>query len=103
MPHGDPESSYPFLEQSDRGRPLCVDLDGTLVGTDTLWESVVALLRRRPWLVLWTPFWLLGGRASFKRKVAAQISLDPAALPYREALVDALRATKKAGRRVVLA
>lgn len=104
MAQGDlTSSSYPFLEQSAQGRPLCVDLDGTLVGTDTLWESVVALLRGRPWLILWAPFWLLGGRANFKRKVAANISLDAAALPYREGLVDALRATKQGGRRVVLA
>jgi len=26
--------------------PLCVDLDGTLIKTDMLWESFVRLLRR---------------------------------------------------------
>src|SRR3954467_8317743 len=101
MSQGDlASSSYPFLEQSAQGRPLCVDLDGTLVGTDTLWEGLVGLLRQRPWFLLWVPFWLLGGRASFKRRVSAHISLDPAALPYREGLVAALRATRQAGRKI---
>ena len=28
--------------------PLCVDLDGTLIKTDLLWESLARLLRRNP-------------------------------------------------------
>ncbi len=104
MPHGDLVSdSYPFLEQGAQGRPLCVDLDGTLIGTDTLWEGVVTLLRQRPWLLLLWPLWLLGGRARFKQRVSEMIVLDAAALPYREGLIDALRATRQAGRKVVLA
>ena len=35
-------------EESALQRPLCVDLDGTLVNTDTLWECVLWLFRRRP-------------------------------------------------------
>ena len=29
-------------------RMLCVDLDGTLLATDVLWESLLALLKSRP-------------------------------------------------------
>lgn len=90
-------------EESALGRPLCVDLDGTLVGTDTLWESVLLLLRRQPWLVLLVPFWLLGGRRRFRRAVADRVSLDASALPYREELLTALRKSKQHGRRLVLA
>src|SRR6476619_6498944 len=85
-------------EESARGRPLCVDLDGTLVSTDTLWECVLWLMLRRPWLLLVAPFWLLGGRASFKQRVAVRCVFDPAALPYREDLVVALRRLKQSGR-----
>src|SRR5271165_1806662 len=42
--------------------PLCVDLDGTLVRTDLLWESLVRLLRRNPLYALAVPFWFLRGR-----------------------------------------
>ena len=45
------------------GVPLCVDLDGTLVRSDLLVESLVKLLRTRPLFVLQLPLWLAGGRA----------------------------------------
>jgi 4-hydroxybenzoate polyprenyltransferase len=96
----------PFAALSDDaalGRPLCVDLDGTLVVTDTLWEGFVGLLQKRPWLLLVAPFWLLSGRAGFKRAVASRSTLDPAALPYREELVSALRVAKIRGRKLALA
>lgn len=93
---------WPLSEDSALARPLCVDLDGTLVGTDTLWESLVILLRSKPWLAVLVPFWLFGGRASFKRQVASRVSFDAAALPYREDLLSALRDSKLRGRRLVL-
>jgi len=89
-------------EESLLARPLCVDLDGTLVRTDTLWESVLLLLRRRPWLVLLLPTWMLRGRARFKRAVAERVSLDPGSLPYRTELVEMLRVSAGKGRRIVL-
>jgi 4-hydroxybenzoate polyprenyltransferase len=90
-------------EETARERPLCVDLDGTLVSTDTLWESVLCLFRRRPWLLLLAPFWLLTGKAGFKRRVAERVVLDPAALPYRQDLLEALQRLKQSGRKLVLA
>jgi 4-hydroxybenzoate polyprenyltransferase/phosphoserine phosphatase len=84
------------------GRPLVVDLDGTLVRTDTLWESVLLLARGSPWTLAMLPLWLLGGRAGFKRRVAARQELDPAVLPYRADLVEALRRADAGGRRLVL-
>jgi 4-hydroxybenzoate polyprenyltransferase/phosphoglycolate phosphatase-like HAD superfamily hydrolase len=93
---------WPLSEDSALARPLCVDLDGTLVGTDTLWESLVILLRSKPWLAVLVPFWLFGGRASFKRQVASRVVFDAAALPYREDLLSALQDSKQRGRRLVL-
>jgi hypothetical protein len=34
----------------NRHVPLCIDLDGTLIATDSLWEGLVSVLIRRPWL-----------------------------------------------------
>ena len=82
---------------------LCVDLDGTLVRTDTLLESLVALVRHRPWAALALPWWLLRGRAHFKARVASAIDVDPAALPYNADLVEFLRTERAGGREVVLA
>ncbi len=83
--------------------PLCVDLDGTLIRTDLLWESLVRLLKRNPlWLVV-LPFWWWRGRAVLKRQIAARVEVDPATLPYHAAFLDFLRAQKAAGRVLVLA
>ncbi|MGA6987015.1 MAG: UbiA family prenyltransferase [Terriglobales bacterium] len=81
---------------------LCVDLDGTLIRGNVLWECVLVLLKTHPIALLLLPFWLLSGRASLKRKLAARIQLDPARLPYRQAVLDLLRKEKAIGRRVAL-
>jgi 4-hydroxybenzoate polyprenyltransferase/phosphoserine phosphatase len=92
-----------FNESSALTRPLCVDLDGTLVSSDTLSEEMLLLLRQRPWLALLTPLWLLGGRARFKRSLASRVRLSPESLPYRRQLLDALRESRAHGRKLVLA
>ncbi|MGV8864883.1 MAG: UbiA family prenyltransferase [Pseudomonas sp.] len=74
-------------------RALCVDLDGTLVRTDLLYESTLALIALNPLYLLRLPFWLLRGKAVLKREVAARITLRPETLPYDERVVDLLRTT----------
>lgn len=83
--------------------PLCVDLDGTLVRTDVLVESVLALVKRNPLYVLMLPAWLARGRAALKAEVARRVELDPAALPYRDDFLAWLRGQRQEGRRLVLA
>jgi len=83
--------------------PLCVDLDGTLVRTDMLFETLVAALRRNPLLALRLPLWLAAGRARLKRELASRAVFAPAALPYDEQVLETLRRERCAGRRLVLA
>ena len=66
--------------------PLCVDLDGTLVKSDTLVDSVLVLARHRPGLLLRLPGWLAGGKAAFKQKMTASAELDVEHLPLSAAL-----------------
>jgi hypothetical protein len=87
----------------DEAVPLCVDLDGTLVRTDLLWESVAQLLKRRPFDLLFLPFWLLRGRAYLKRQIAGRTDVDPSHLPYHQEFIDFLRAESGRGRAIVLA
>lgn len=90
--------------RSDRNAiPLAVDLDGTLIATDLLWEGLFALLKKNPLYVFFVPFWLAGGPAGLKQAIAARIDFDVAALPYRENLLARLRAEHAAGRKIVLA
>jgi 4-hydroxybenzoate polyprenyltransferase/phosphoserine phosphatase len=81
---------------------LCVDLDGTLVKTDLLWECFVALLKKRTTLALASPFLLVRGRAYLKRRLAEAAMLDCANLPYRADVVEFIREQRAQGRKVVL-
>jgi 4-hydroxybenzoate polyprenyltransferase/phosphoserine phosphatase len=81
---------------------LCVDLDGTLIRGNVLWECVLVLLKNHPIYVLLLPFWLLGGRAAFKQKLAAKGQINPASLVYRQEVVALLQQEKAAGRRIAL-
>ncbi|MGO9367107.1 MAG: haloacid dehalogenase-like hydrolase, partial [Terriglobales bacterium] len=81
---------------------LCVDLDGTLIRGNLLWECVLTLLKSRPITLLLLPVWLLSGRAALKRQLAARVRLDPARLPYRRQVLDLLKQEKASGRRIAL-
>ncbi|MBV9611455.1 MAG: UbiA family prenyltransferase [Acidobacteriaceae bacterium] len=83
--------------------PLCVDLDGTLIKSDLLWESVALLIRDKPWLIPLLPFWLLKGRAALKRNLAERVTIRPELLPYNQDLLELIRKEREAGRVVVLA
>lgn len=83
--------------------PLLVDLDGTLIAGDTLWESLLILIRRRPWAVLAAVGWLGHGRAGFKARVADAVAVEGADLPYRAEVLEFVRAEKARGRKIVLA
>ncbi|MCA9509371.1 MAG: UbiA family prenyltransferase [Myxococcota bacterium] len=82
---------------------LYVDLDGTLIATDLLWESVCRLAQREPASLLRLPFWLARGRAALKRELAARVDVDVATLPYREEVLAYVRGERANGRRTVLA
>ncbi len=82
---------------------LVVDLDGTLARTDTLWEALVSLLRRRPWRILAIPFWLLRGRAYVKARLLAEAPIAVERLPYCEELLTWLRQERQRGRTLLLA
>jgi 4-hydroxybenzoate polyprenyltransferase len=83
--------------------PLAVDLDGTLIRSDMLWESVVRLVRQNPLAALAIPFWWMKGRAHLKQQLAACVRVDPASLPYNEEFLDWLKEQKRGGRKLILA
>ena len=82
--------------------PLIVDLDGTLVLTDTLHESFAKLLFANPLRALVSLASIAQGRAAFKRRIAEESGPDAAWLPYRTALIDLLRSEKARGRKIHL-
>lgn len=105
-PAAAPPDEQPFTdEQQSTPRaalPLCVDLDGTLVKSDTLLDSLCVLARKRPAVLLRAPAWLAGGKANLKREVTARAPLEVAHLPYNTALILYLREQAATGRRLYL-
>ncbi|CAA0088135.1 Decaprenyl-phosphate phosphoribosyltransferase [Halioglobus japonicus] len=89
-------------ENSKSQFPLCVDLDGTLVNTDTLIESAVLLIKINPLYIFSMLFWLLSGKAYLKEMISARTALDVTTLPYNQALLDWLKQQGSAGRELVL-
>ncbi len=82
--------------------PLCVDLDGTLVKSDTLIDSLLVLARGHPAAFFHTPLWAWKGKAFLKGQVGSAIALDVAHLPYNRALLDYLHSEVAAGRKLYL-
>ncbi|MGA3130672.1 MAG: UbiA family prenyltransferase [Terracidiphilus sp.] len=82
--------------------PLCVDLDGTLVKSDTLVDSLLVLARTRPALLLALPAHLLRGKAAFKAFITSHVTLDVAHLPYNRALLQFLQEEQTRGRALYL-
>src|SRR5579862_8904798 len=83
--------------------PVCVDLDGSLIKSDTLWEGFWLALRTHPLECLTACVTLLAGRASFKRRIAELAVASPSELPYRSDLLTFLSAEVHAGRTLLLA
>jgi 4-hydroxybenzoate polyprenyltransferase/phosphoserine phosphatase len=90
-------------QTATRSKPLCVDLDGTLVKSDTLVDSLLALARNRPRLLLQLPGALFRGKAAFKAFVTSHTELDVAHLPYNHKVLHFLQEERSRGRELYLA
>ena len=97
----------PVLSNADAAttdlRPLCVDLDGTLVKSATLVDSLLLLARNHPRLLLHLPGALLHGKAAFKAFVTSHVELDVLHLPYNRKLLHFLQHEHARGRELYLA
>lgn len=82
--------------------PLCVDLDGTLIRTDTMWEAMRWLVKRNPLRFFSFFIWWAHGRAYLKRQLASRAQLDIPALPYHNGFIEWLKQEKASGRKLVL-
>ena len=81
---------------------LCVDLDGTLVRTDTLHEGVLRALRTAPLALLRALPLALQSRAAFKRRIAEIAPLDADTLPLNSDLLAYLDGQHALGRPIDL-
>lgn len=82
--------------------PLCIDVDGTLLRTDTLIEAILELIRRHPGHILRIPLWLRRGKAAFKEEIRRRITIDAEALPVNPEVLHWLQREKATGRELLL-
>ncbi len=81
---------------------IAVDLDGTLLRTDTLVESALQFLQQKPLLAPALVAALSRGRAGFKAWLAERVLPDASVLPLNQALFDWLLEQRRQGRSLVL-
>lgn len=82
--------------------PIVVDLDGTLLHTDTLHESCLELLHHHSMQALLLPLWFMRGKAYLKQKISEKNNLNPEMLPYNLELIAWLKEKKILGHQLVL-
>ncbi len=91
-----------FLK-TDVQEPLVVDLDGTLLRSDLLIESLLVLIGRQPSSLLKIPLWLIHGKARFKHEIFSRVELQPQTLPWRIGFIEYLAELRIQGRCLVMA
>lgn len=90
------------VEPSPRSLPLCIDLDGTLVLTDTLVEGLLSVVSRTS-LLRDLPKLMTTDRALLKRRVSELADVSAETLPYNDELLGFIRGRRAAGQRIILA
>ncbi|WP_439406488.1 UbiA family prenyltransferase [Bradyrhizobium sp. DASA03076] len=84
-------------------KPLVVDLDGSLLLTDVLYESFFNVLPLGFHANFAAVRALADGKAAVKHQLAQSSDLDYATLPYNACVLDLIQAAKAGGRKVYLA
>lgn len=90
-------------QSSDINVPLVVDLDGTLIHTDLLYEGILILLKRNPLYIFKFLVWILKGKTHFKSEIFKIAKLRYDLLPYNKELLDFLKSESSNGRKLILA
>ena len=98
--HGQPNDGS---ERNSKFFPLVVDLDGTLIKTDLLLESLVLLLKKNFFFLFCIPIWLLRGRQYLKLQIAQHCTIRNDLLPYNLRFLAFLKQQEEEGRTLILA
>ena len=67
---------------------VAVDLDGTLISTDILYESALKFIRASPLGLVFLILWLVQGRAFLKSRLAHEAIPHIQSLPYNKDLIE---------------
>jgi 4-hydroxybenzoate polyprenyltransferase len=92
----------PEAPATGREVSFCVDLDGTLVKTDCLWEAAVQILFHHPLRLAGILMGCWRGRAWVKRQLGRAVPLPVDSLPYNADVISLIERERSAGRKTVL-
>jgi hypothetical protein len=81
---------------------LYVDLDGTVIKTDLLYESILLLLKKSIFQALLIPIWLIKGKANLKHQLSKRVHIPAELLPLNTEFNDYLKNEVERGRNIVL-
>jgi len=81
---------------------LAVDLDGTLLKTDLLYESLWKCASEAPWHLSSVLKSVTGGKARFKQALSAKINIDPKNLAYNSDVIAYVRSWRENGGKAIL-
>ncbi len=82
--------------------PLCVDLDGTLIKSDMMFESMAILIKSNPIYLLMIPIWFIKGKLYLKEQLFNRVQIDIDTMPLNDEIVNFLINEKKSGRTILL-
>ncbi|SLN68065.1 Decaprenyl-phosphate phosphoribosyltransferase [Roseovarius litorisediminis] len=82
--------------------PLVVDMDGTLVRSDTLHEALLAHFADRPQAVFRFLGLLAQGKARFKNALADECIIQGGELPLNQDVLEKIKQARQAGRKIIL-
>ena len=88
---------------TQQSTPLFVDLDGTFIKSDMLFESLFSAIKSSPWVIFFILPWLCKGRAFLKMRLSDLSQQDVLTLPKNPDTYQFLTQQKAAGRRIILA
>lgn len=100
---GQPSADVVALYARAGERPLVVDMDGTLLATDMLYESLCWAAGNSFLSLPRVPFWVMKGKAHFKAKMADLGGPPVDDVPLNQECLDLIAAARARGAKVVLA
>ena len=82
--------------------PLIVDLDSTLIKTDSLHETIVQFIKNNVFNIFSLIKWYFHGKSYFKFRLSENIILKPDIFDYREEVLNLINREKKKGNKIYL-
>ena len=84
-------------------KPICVDLDGTLIKNDVTIEAIRSFVGARFLNIFKVITWFFRGRAFMKKKLSEFVDLDVSKLDYNKKFLDFVISKKSDGHKIFLA